>query len=118
MLDCWKDEYKDPSSGVKVEISLSAIPSLGLIQLESPLPLLSPYLQIGAGAYPLTQKIAVRGIEVKDKETKFGVMAAAGVAIPLVPKVNLDLGGKLHLIFTKDESTIMFNPGGGILLKF
>jgi hypothetical protein len=37
-LACWKDEYKDPSTSVKVEISLSAIPILGLIQLESPLP--------------------------------------------------------------------------------
>jgi hypothetical protein len=55
-LACWKDEYKDPSTSVKVEISLSAIPILGLIQLESPLPLLSLYLQIGAGAYPFDSK--------------------------------------------------------------
>jgi hypothetical protein len=40
------------------------------------------------------------------------------VTIPLVPKVNLDLGGKLHLIFIEGDSTIMFNPGGGISIRF
>jgi hypothetical protein len=117
-LACWKDEYKDPVSGLKVEVGLSAIPILGIIQLESPLPLLSPYLQIGGGVYPLTTKIVVLGVEVKDTETRFGVMAAAGLTIPLVPKINLDLGGKLYLIFTEGESTIMLNPSGGISIRF
>jgi len=119
-LSCWKDEYRDPGSGLKVELSLSAVPVLGIIQLEAPLPLLSPYLQIGPGVYPLTLKIEIPtlDVETKDTETEFGVMFAAGVAIPLMPKVNLDLGGKLHLIFTEGESTIMFNPGAGILVRF
>jgi len=119
-LPFWKDEYRDSGSGLKVEMSLSAIPILGVIQLELPLPLVSPYLQIGPGVYPLTAKIEIPALDVetKDKETKFGVMAAAGVAIPLVPKVNLDVGGKLHMIFTEGESTIMLNPFAGILIRF
>jgi len=119
-LSCWKDEYRDPGIGEKVEFSLSAIPVLALIQFESPLPLLSPYFQIGAGVYPLTQKIRVPALDAESKttETEFGVMAAAGLAIPLVPKTNLELGGKLHMIFTEDESTIMFNPFGGVSIRF
>ena len=116
-LRFWKDEYTD--FGIKYETSLSAIPILGIIQLESPLPLVSPYLQVGAGIYPLTGKITFLGLEVKLlEETEFGVMAAAGVAIPLAPKLSLDVGGKLHMIFTEDESTITFNPFGGILIRF
>jgi len=118
-LRCWKDEWTDTSTGAKVEMSLSAIPILGIIQLETPLPLVSPYLQIGPGIYPLTGKIASEGVEVEFlDETKFGVMFAAGVAFAMAPKLNLDVGGKLHLIFTEDESTIILNPGIGILLKF
>jgi len=114
-LRFWKYEY---NPGTKVEESFSAIPILGIIQLESPLPLVSPYLQIGAGLYPLTAKIVVSDITIKDTETKFGVMFAAGVAIPLAPKLNLDVGGKLHMIFTEDESTVMLNPVAGILVRF
>jgi len=107
----------------KFETSYSAVPILGVIQLEAPLPLVSPYLQIGPGFYPLTQtiKVTVPGTEeIKDKdtETKFGIMFAAGVAIPFAPKLNLDVGGKLHMIFTEGESTIMLNPVVGILIRF
>lgn len=119
-LRCWKDEYRDAGSGLKVEMSLSAVPILGVIQIEVPLPLVSPYLQIGPGVYLLTSKIEIPalGVETKDKETKFGVMAGVGVAIPLVPKLNLDVSGKLHMIFTEGESTIMLNPVVGILIRF
>jgi len=116
-LPCWKDEYRDPTWG-KVEVTLSATPFLAIIQLESPLPLLSPYLQVGAGVYPLTQSVAVGGQEGKDRETDFGVMGAAGITIPLVPKLNLDLGGKLHMIFSEGESTIVVSPSGGIVVRF
>jgi len=114
-LRCWKDEY---NWGGKVKESLSAIPILGIIQLESPLPLVSPYLQAGAGVYPLTAKLVVSGITLKDTETNFGIMAAAGVAIPFAPMVNLDVGGKIHMIFTEGESMIMLNPVAGILIRF
>ena len=115
-LRFWKDEYT--ISGTKYKELLSAIPILGIIQLESPLPLVSPYLQAGAGVYPLTPKLVVSGITVTDTITKFGVMAAAGVTVPLAPKLNLDVGGKLHMIFTEGESTIMLNPVVGILIRF
>jgi len=55
---------------------------------------------------------------VTDTITKFGVMAAAGVAIPLAPRIDLDVGGKLHMIFTEGESTVMLNPVVGILIRF
>lgn len=106
---------------LKFESSYSAVPILGVIQIEAPLPLVSPYLQIGPGIYPLTAttKITVLGEEEKDKdrETKFGIMAAVGVTIPLAPKLNLDVGGKLHMIFTEGESIIMLNPFGGISIR-
>jgi hypothetical protein len=117
-LACWKDEFREPIFGRKVETSVSAIPILGIIQLEIPSPLLSPYIQVGAGVYPLTVKAVVSSLEVKDTETEFGIMAAAGLAIPLVPRVNLDVGCKFHMIFTEGESTIMFNPGAGLAIKF
>ncbi len=115
-LRCWKDEYT--ISGTKYKESLSAIPILGIIQLEAPVPLVSPYLQVGAGVYPLTAKLVVSGVTIKDTGTEFGIMAAAGVTIPLAPKLNLDVGGKLHMIFTEGESTIMLNPVAGILIRF
>ena len=114
-LRFWKDEY---NPGTKVEESLSAIPILGIIQLEAPLPSVSPYLQVGAGVYPLTAKMVISGIVIKDTETEFGIMAAAGVAIPLAPKLNLDVGGKLHMLFAEDESTIILNPVAGISIRF
>ncbi len=115
-LRFWKDEYT--LFGTKYKESLSAIPILGIIQLESPLPSVSPYLQAGAGVYPLTAKLVVSGISVTDTVTEFGVMAAAGVGIPLAPRIDLDVGGKLHMIFTEGESTVMLNPVAGILIKF
>jgi len=107
------------------ETICSAVPILAIIQLEAPLRLVFSYLQIAPGVYLLTQttKLTVPDFpeldrEVKDTETEFGIMFAAGVAIPLAPKLNVDVAGKLHLIFTEDESTITLNPGIGILLKF
>jgi len=115
-LRFFKDEYR--ISGTKYKESLSAIPILGIIQLEAPTPLVSPYLQVGAGVYPLTAKLVVSGVTLKDTTTDFGIMAAAGVAIPLAPTLNLDVGGKFHMIFTEGESTIMLNPVVGILIRF
>lgn len=114
-LRFWKDEYTE--LGIEYKESLSAMPILGIIQLESPLPLVSPYLQVGVGVYPLTAKLAVLGLTIKDTTAQFGVMAGAGVEIPLAPKLSLDVGGKLHMIFTENESTIMFNPFGGISIR-
>jgi len=113
-IDCWRDAYTDPGSGERVEINLSAVPILAIIQLESRL----PYLQIGAGLYRLTSKIAVLSVDQKRRDTRLGLMFAAGAAIPLDPKLNLDLGGKLHMILTEDESTILLSPALGILLRF
>ncbi len=121
-LACLKDEFREPFFGLKVETGLSAIPVLGIIQLEIPSPLLSPYIQVGAGIYPLTIEtftivFFLPAVE-KHRETEFGIMTAMGLRIPLVPRINLDVGCKLHLIFTEGESTIMFNPGVGIAVKF
>ena len=112
----WKDEYT--ALGTKYKEILSAIPILGIIQLESPLPLVSPYLQVGVGVYPLTAKLVFSGIALKDTNTKFGVMAGAGVAIPFAPLLNLDLGAKFHMVFTEGESMVMLNPFAGILIRF
>ncbi len=70
------------------------------------------------GVYPVTAKFVVLGVTIKDTGAQFGVMAGAGVAIPLAPKLNLDVGGKLYMLFEEDESTIILNPVAGISIRF
>ena len=116
-LAIWKDEFTDPFFGKFFEIGLSAIPILGIIQANFPSTGVTPYIQAGAGIFSIKAKAQVLGYVAEETTSEFGVTAGGGIGIPVAPKVNLDLGAKIYMIFTAD-TTILVNPGVGVSVKF
>lgn len=123
-VQCWKDKFKDPDTGVKRTIGLSAIPIMtniaGPIGFPYwPFPFRNIYSEFGLGVSIVSEKLFISGRETRDTRGKFAITFEVGIDIPIIykrrPAISLDLGWKYYRFY---GSAIVSNLAVGIGLSF
>ncbi len=121
---CWKDEFRDPDSGIKRTIGLSAIPVIaniaGPISFPYwPFPFRNIYSEFGLGVSVVTEKLFISGRETRDTGVTFALTFEAGINVPIIykrrPAIGLDLAWKWYRFY---GAATMSNLAVGIGLGF
>ena len=132
-LQCWKDEFRDPDSGIKRTIGRSVVPVMltGLVissPPSTPFPFRHMFGEFGLGVGVITKKLFISGRETKDTITRFGATSKLRILVPFTstrppykrrPVIFLDLGLAYYAFGGIAKVDIeMFNLNVGIALSF
>lgn len=96
------------------EMSLSAIPILGLVQynLGDPAAQFKPYVQAGLGFYLASVSASAAGITASESELDLGMKLGVGGALQLNPEMDLDFSLNYYNVFiTGGASTLNIEAG-------